>query len=121
MGVTAAQLAAFQAAANRSMDLSVAIYRATLTQDGEGNVSKSFTLHATVNGNLAQPTVGQLQNYGYAIADVATWVVRLPVGTDILLGDRLTVNGQNLEVQVVLTPQSYSTSTRVLAAEVKRS
>ncbi|MGZ6375502.1 MAG: hypothetical protein ACXWPI_12375 [Ktedonobacterales bacterium] len=118
--IPANELATMQATATSAGDLSIAIYRATLTQDGEGNVSKSFTLHATVNGNLAQPTVGQLQNYGYAIADLATWLVRVPVGTDILIGDRLTVNGQNLEVQVVLTPQSYSTSTRLLAAEVKR-
>lgn len=119
--ISNAELTAMQAVANSAMDQSIAINRATLSQGSTGNVTKTWTLHATVNGNLAQPTAGQLQNYGYAVADVATWMVRVPVGTDIKIGDRLTVSSMDLEVQVVLTPQSYSTSTRVLAAEVKRS
>lgn len=125
--ISIAELAAMQATSNSAGDLSIAIYRPTLTQDGEGNVTKGtgtfpsgWTLIATVNGNLAQPTASQLNNYGYAIADVAAWMVRVPVGTNILLGDRLVVNTMNLEVQIILVPQSYQASTRVLAAEVKR-
>jgi head-tail adaptor len=94
--------------------------RLTVGQDGEGNVTRSYALTATVMGNLAQPTAGQLQNYGYAIADVAAWVARVPVGTDVRIGDRLIVGGQTLEVQIELQPQSYQTAMRVLCAEVKR-
>ena len=119
--ISAAQLAAMQATSNKTGDLSIAIQRVTLGQDGEGNVTKTWATHATVNGNLAQPTASQLQNYGYAIADLAAWMVRVPVGTDIEIGDRLVVGGMNLEVQIILVPQSYQASTRVLAAEVKRS
>lgn len=120
--ISIAELAAMQATSNSAGDLSIAIYRPTFTQDGEGNVTKTFpgTPTHTVLGNLAQPTASQLSNYGYAIADVAAWMVRVPVGTDILIGDRLTVNSMNLEVQIILVPQSYQASTRVLAAEVKR-
>lgn len=120
--ISNAELAAMQATSNSAGDLSIAIYRPTLTQDGAGNVVKTFpgTPTHTVLGNLAQPTASQLSNYGYAIADLATWMARVPVGTDILIGDRLVVSGQNLEVQIILNPESYSTSTRVLAAEVKR-
>lgn len=122
--ISLAELAAMQATSNSAGDLSIAIYRPNATQDAEGNVIKpwpaGWTLHATVNGNLAQPTASQLANYGYAIADLAAWMVRVPVGTDVQLGDRLLVNGMNLEVQIILVPQSYQASTRVLAAEVKR-
>lgn len=118
--ISIAELAAMQATSNSAGDLSIAITRPALTQDGEGNVSKTFNAVTTVQGNLAQPTASQLNNYGYAIADVAAWMVRVPVGTDIRIGDRLTVNSMNLEVQIILVPQSYQASTRVLAAEVKR-
>ena len=118
--ISAAQLAAMQASANAALDLSVAIYRRAPSQDAEGNVSTNYALHATVSGNLAQPTAGQLANYGYAIGDVNAWMVRVPVGTDIKIGDQLRVNGYNLEVQVVLQPQSYQTSMRVLCAELER-
>lgn len=118
--LNSAQLATFQAIAQSAMDVSIGIYRPALTQDGEGNVNKAFALLATVSGNLAQPTAGQLANYGYAIGDVNAWMVRAPVGTDIRIGDRLIVNGYHLEVQVVLQPQSYQTAMRVLCAELER-
>jgi hypothetical protein len=47
-------------------------------------------------------------------------MVRVPVGTDIRIGDRLLVGAQYLEVQVELQPQSYQTAMRVLCAEVMR-
>jgi head-tail adaptor len=118
--ISAAELAALQATSQSAGDLSIGVYRLTVGQDGEGNVTRSYALAATVNGNLAQPTAGQLQNYGYAIADVAAWMVRVPVGTDIRIGDRLLVGAQYLEVQVELQPQSYQTAMRVLCAEVMR-
>jgi len=46
--------------------------------------------------------------------------VRLPVGTDIRVSDRLvTSDGQQLDVQVVLTPRSYPVAVQVIAAEIK--
>lgn len=118
--ISAAELAAIQATSASSGDLSIAVMRRGITQDAEGNVLPTYTLHATVAGNLAQPTAGQLANYGYAIADLAAWMVRVPVGTDVQIGDRLSISGQTMEVQIILNPESYGASTRVLAAEVKR-
>lgn len=119
--ISPTELAAMQATSNSAMDLSIGIWRPTLSQDGQGTVSKSFALHATVNGNLAQPTAGQLENYGYAIADKNAWMVRVPTGTDIKIGDQLRAGAYNLEVQIVLQPQSYQTSMRVIAAELEHS
>lgn len=118
--ISSAELAAMQAASQSAMDLSIQVQRLTETKDAERNTIRSYATVATVAGNLAQPTAGQLANYGFAIADVAAWLVRLPVGTDVRIGDRLIANGQTLEVQVQLQPQSYQTAMRVLVAEVKR-
>ena len=118
--ISASELTALQAASQAAGDLTITVQRLTITQDAEGNTLRSYATAATVSGNLAQPTAGQLANYGYAIADVAAWMVRVPVGTDVRIGDRLVVGSQTLEVQIQLQPQSYQTSERVLCAEVKR-
>jgi|SRR6185437_2643022 len=118
--LSADQLAQFQATATAAMDLSITIQRATLARTALGGQSESYSDHATVNGNLSQPTASLLQNYDYLIGDLATWQVRMPVGTDVQANDRLSVAGYPLmRVQVVLQPQSYQTAVRLLASEVK--
>lgn len=117
--LSSAQLAAFQAAANMAMDETIVIKRATPTSDGMGGSSQVWNTVTTVSGNLSQPTGAQMQNYGYVIGSLDTWQVRVPVGTNLLENDRLVVGGQTLRVQVILQPQSYQTSMRLLASEVK--
>lgn len=110
-----------QATANSALDLTIGIYRRTVTQDAAGRVTPTYpnTATYTVAGNLAQPTAGQLANYGYRVGSLAAWQVRMPIGTDVRATDRLLVNGQVLEVQVVLAPQTYETSLLLIASEVK--
>jgi len=68
---------------------------------------------------VAEPTATHLQNYDYVIGSLAAWQVKLPVGTDIAHQDRIVVEGQTLEVHVLLNPRSYAGLLTVLAAEVK--
>lgn len=68
---------------------------------------------------LTQPTGGQLANYDYLIGALATWQVKLPIGTDVQKQDYLVIEGKTLVVQVVLSPQSYPGLLPVLASEVK--
>ena len=117
--LSAAQLAAAQATAQRALDQSITIQRATKTPDGAGGSSLVWNTIATVNGNLAQPSGQLMQNYDYLIGTTSTWMVRVPVGTNVLENDRLQVGGQTLRVQVLLQPQSYQTALRLLAAEVQ--
>lgn len=117
--ISAAQLAAFQAAADAALDKTLTVQRATLSDDGAGHKSQTWATVHTVSGNLAQPSGGLLENYGYLVGTTATWLVRVAAGTDILVGDRLLVGGQTLLVQVLLQPQSYQTAMRFLCAEVQ--
>lgn len=118
--LSAAMLAAMQATANASLDVSVTIKRNTAgVSDGAGGSSEVDTTIATVNGNLAQPSGQLMQNYDYLIGTTTTWMVRLPVGTNVLENDILLVGSLKLRVQAILQPQSYQTSLRLLAAEVQ--
>jgi hypothetical protein len=117
--LSSAQLAAFQAAANAAMDESIQVKRNTPVSDGMGGQSDDWAnVGSAVLGNLAQPTGGLMQNYGYVIGPLDTWLVRLPVGTNVLVNDRLVVGEKTLRVQVILQPQSYQTAIRLLASAI---
>lgn len=117
--ISAADLAAMQATANASMDTSIAIQAVNRTSDGAGGFTESWATSSTVNGNLAQPTGQMMQNYDFLIGPLATWMVRLPVGTSVSRDNQLVIGSLTLRVQVVLQPQSYQTSMRLLASEVQ--
>lgn len=117
--LSASDLAAMQAVASSALDTACTIQRKTRTPDGTGHYSETLTTIATVQCNLSQPTAGQMQNYGYKIGALATWQVRVPTGTNVEEDDLLTINGQTIVVQVVLQPQSYQTSMRLLASQVE--
>lgn len=117
--ISAAQLAAMQATANAALDQTITIKRGAKTSDGAGGSSLVWNTIATVSGNLAQPSGQLMQNYDYLIGTTTTWMVRVPVGTNVLENDQLVIGSLTLKVQAILQPQSYQTSTRLLAAEVQ--
>ena len=119
--VSAAELAAIQSEAQAACcDKTCQIYRkASLTSDGYGSDTSTLTLHATTVAGMRQPTAGELANYDFMIADKAAWTVHLPIGTDVQHQDQLLIEGQYLEVHVILTPKSYPALLDVIAAELK--
>jgi hypothetical protein len=128
MALDAAELAQIQADLVAMVcDKSCQIYRdLTATTPGiygssssSKNDTGAYTLMHTVVCGMAQPSGGQLANYDYVIGDKDAWTVHFPVGTDVLERDHLVVEGQILEVQILLTPQSYQGLLSVLAAEIK--
>ena len=101
-------------------DKSCAIQRLpTSTPDSRGVPSGNYSTIYTVQAGMRQPTGTHLQNYDYLIAAMDTWLVHFPVGTDVRAQDKLLIEGQTLEVQVILAPQSYPALFSVLASEVK--
>ena len=124
----AAELALIQSDAVAAVcDKTCLIYRdlTPTTPDKYGGSTSSPTntanytlMHTTVAG-MGQPTAGQLANYDYEIGDKAAWTVHLPVGTDVLERDHLVIEGQTLEVYILLTPESYQALLPVLTAEIK--
>jgi head-tail adaptor len=117
--IPAAELTAMQAAANSAMDQSITIQRDTQGQDATGHPVDNWATVTTVMGNLAQPSGTLMQNYDYLIGSQDTWMVRVPTGTNVLENDRLVIGAQTMRVQVLLAPQSYQTSMRLLASVIR--
>lgn len=117
--LTAAEIADLQSIASTSLDKSCDIYRKTApTADVYGSQVPNYTKIATTTCGMAQPSANHLTNYDFMIGSEASWLVRLPKGTDIHYQDHIVVESQTLEVHVLLTPQSYSIFTNVLCAEI---
>ena len=120
MGIPAAEITAMQAATNATLDQTCVIKRNTAgTSDGAGGTSESLTTIATVSCHVSEPTSVLLQNYDYLVGSESAWMVRLPVGTNVKENDLLTIGGQKLRVQVLLSPRSFPVALRVLAAEIQ--
>lgn len=115
---SAAELAALQTATNASLDQTCTITRLTNGKDGTGYTTHTSTVIATTSARVSLPTGSYIQNLGDRMSDLKTWLVTLPVGTDVRTNDTLTVNGLALTVQTVFTPQSYQTAVRLLASEI---
>lgn len=65
---------------------------------------------------LPKPVV--IQAYNDKLGAFAKWKVAMPLNTNPLEGDLLTINGQNMIVQIVLSLQTFSVNDEVLAAEI---
>lgn len=114
------QLTGLQGVVAKAFDVTFTQQRTTQTQGPTGNVIDTYaTVNAALSGNLAQPTGQLLQNYDYRVGDQASWLVTVAQGADLRAGDRLLTGSQTLDVQIILQPQSYSTCTQAIAAEVK--
>lgn len=119
--ISAAELARIQAdTAAAALDKSCVIQRATVpVKDGYGSETLPYVTIATVNAGMHQPNGTHLANYDYLIGSLATWEVKFAIGTDVQHQDHLVIEGQTLEVQVILTPRSYPALLTVLASEIK--
>jgi hypothetical protein len=126
MAITAAELAQMQTDAQAVvLDKPCQIWRAPLAADSYGSPARGTYVKiapvggATLNAGLTEPTAGQLQNYDYLIGSLAAWHVQLPVGTDVQAQDHLVIDGNTLEVHVLLDPRSLQVLLSVIAAEIK--
>lgn len=117
--LSAAELASIQAEANKLLDTTAAIMRRTPSNDGLGSQSESWPTIATVPAMMTTPNGSFIQKQAEALGELASWLVFVPVGTDIQRYDRITINSQTLEVQAVYSPLSYAGLIRMLASEIR--
>lgn len=119
--VSAPELASIQAeAVAAACDKSADIYHKVTTPDQYGTAVDTWpTKAATVVCGMRQPNAGELANYDYEIGDKAAWTVVFPVNTVIYEQDHLVIEGQTLEVHILLTPRSYPALLDVIAVEIK--
>jgi hypothetical protein len=105
--------------ASAACDKDCVIQRATKSSDGYGSQTETYTTIATVKAGMTQPSSGLMQNYSYIIENLASWVVHFAIGTDVKHRDHLVIEGQTLEVHVILDPRSFPGLLTVIAAELK--
>lgn len=106
-------------AVDATCDKTCKIYRKTRTSDGMGSSTETWALIETTVAGLGEPTANELQNYDFEIGDKETAKVRLPIGTDAIAQDHLVIDGQTLEINILLNPKSYEIFHSVLATEIK--
>lgn len=111
-----AELAVMRALVTITLDLSCVIQRTTASKDAWGGLSATTPTSTATMCSLAKPSAQLSQQYAARLANQQAWVARFTDGTDIREGDVVLVSGQALTVQAVLTPNSYSVSTRALVA-----
>ena len=106
-------------------DKTATIARASRSTNAQGGATATFTAVVqasgltTVAAGMAQPTASQLQNYDFLVASKSAWQVHFPIGTNVLEEDHVTIDGEVLTVNKVLTPRSYAALLTVLASEIK--
>lgn len=121
MALDAAELALIQAdLVAAACDKACVIQRGTITTDQYGNATESaYATVATTVAGLRQPSAALLTNYAYRIGSLATYQVSLPASTDAREGDYLLIEGNTLQVHVLLEPHSVPGLTTCLAALMK--
>lgn len=126
--ISASEIASIQAdTVSATCDKTCVIKRASLnTPDAYGSPTKpSYTTVETTVAGVAEPTGGQLSNYDYLIGSLKAYQVKLPINnpttgllTNVQEQDHLIIEGETLEVHVLLKPRSYEALRTVIAAEV---
>jgi hypothetical protein len=123
--ISAAQMAAMQAVVARAFDMACTISRKTLSDDGYGGRTETWnpvTLASTgtaFNCNIDNPSATMLATYADRLGNLKAQKIRVQWNQDIQQGDRITVAGETYLVQVVIQPESYSTSQMALGSELK--
>jgi len=68
---------------------------------------------------LVSPPSQKFGTYENWQGNLINWTVLLPLNTNVVEGDILTIKGQRMEVQKVLTPTSYAVFDKVETSGVK--
>lgn len=117
---TAAEMAQLRAdVAAIALDLDCVIQRATPTKDAWGTETENWATIATLKAGMKSPRPATLDVYAARIGAKLAWEVNFPYGTDVQEQDHLLIGSETMVVQAVLSVQSYSTLTTVLATETK--
>ena|SRR5579872_1710631 len=121
MAISAQELSQIQAdLVAQVCDKTCVVQRATSSaSDGMGSAIPTFTTVVTTVAGVTMPTANDLTNFAYEIEDKATFKVHLPYGTNVQALDHLLIEGQTLEVHILLDPHSVPGLLPVLAIELK--
>lgn len=123
--ISAAQMAMMQGVVAKAFDMACIISRKTLADDGYGGRTETWAevplmpTGTAYNCNIDNPSPTMLAAYADRLGNLKAQRIRVQWNQDIQQGDRITVAGETYLVQVVIQPESYSTSQMVLGSELK--
>lgn len=115
-----ADLAWMQAAALPILTGTCTISRKTEGSDGMGGQSDTWTTLATVACAIApamQADNEQIQELRLGL--VSGWIIRLPVGTDVTILDRIVSGGITYEVNDIRAPRTSPVFTTCICSRVQ--
>ena len=120
MAIPASELAQIQAdLAAVCLDKSCEILRNHPTVGEYGEEIDDYQHLSYCKASMAQPNANLLANYDFRIGDLAAWHIKLPWGQDVKRSDRLVIEGQTLEVHILLDPHTVPGLLPLIAAELK--
>ena len=120
--ITAAELAQIQRDVTAiALSLPCEIQRKTVTKDQFLTATESWVTisPAGLMCGMSQPTGTMLQNFDYLVGSHKTWMIHLPLDTDVAHQDKIIVEEKELTVQVILAPRSYAVLLTVLVGEIE--
>ena len=119
--LTAAEIAAMQATQSVALPDTCTIKRRTLTSDGAGGYTESWSDQATGVACRIAP-IRSLSDaeaaVGGALQGKSVWQLTLPAGQDIQHTDRVVVGGATYEVVSLGSEGAWETATRAIVVRL---
>lgn len=94
------------------------ITRGTLTADGMGGYTQTWSAAGTVSCRVMPATEsGAERLIADRITEADAWVITVPQGTDVVAKDRISESGRTFEV-VTAIAHTWETARRVVCVEI---
>lgn len=117
--LTANEIAAMRSTVNASQPDTITIERLTIASDGAGGSTRTWNDHATVPAIVSPAdTQGSDPELGARAANVVSWTITVPAGTDVTTADRARYGTRRFEIRSVSAGRSYELSVRLGCIEV---
>lgn len=116
--LTAAELADMRSVQAEAMAGTAVISRKTLTADGMGGFTETWSAAGTVSCRVWPARESGAESLiADRITEADAWVITVPYATDVTAKDRIVADGRTFEV-VSAIAHTWETARRVVAVEV---
>jgi len=118
--LTSTEIEAMRTMQEAALPDTCTIKRRTLTSDGQGGYTESWSTVDTVNCRLSPATrlPEEIAQAG-KLTGTTAWIVTLDHDADVTAEDRLEIGSKTLEVLAVLSGKTWETARRVICQEMR--
>lgn len=113
----AMQRASFDKTATVTRDPAITDAWAATNKDAWATLIGAPVAVGSLSCRISNPDAKLVQQYQGQLGNVPVYVLTCDVGSDLLKGDHVTVEGHTLFVHELLDPNSYNTAQRAIVAE----